>query len=106
HVVLEDRSTNTEENLEFSKAVLRARDVDGRVAVTTNNFHAFRAALLMRRAGVPGYCLGAPTARYYWPSATVREFMAILRDHLVLNVVVSALLCLPLVAFAVSRLFG
>ncbi|NLE98763.1 MAG: YdcF family protein, partial [Propionibacterium sp.] len=82
HIALEDRSTNTEENLEFSRELLRARDVDGRVAVTTNNFHAFRAALLMRRAGMPGYSLGGPTARYYWPSATVREYMAILRDHL------------------------
>lgn len=104
HIVVEDRSTDTQENLEFSREVLLAQEVSGRVAVATNNFHAFRAALLMRRAGLRGYTVGAPTARYYWPSATVREFLAIIRDHLVLNVVICALLSIPLAVFAVSRL--
>lgn len=104
HMLLEDRSTDTQENLEYSREVLRAGDIRGRVAVTTNNYHAFRAAMLMRRAGITGYALGAPTARYYWPSATVREFLAVVRDHLVLHAVVCLLLSVPLVIFAISRL--
>lgn len=99
HVLREDRSTDTRENLEYSSGVLERVGVAGDVAVATNNYHAFRAATLMRSAGLPGYSIGAPTARYYWPSATVREFIAVLRDNLVVNVILLALLSLPLLMF-------
>ena len=45
-----------------------------------------------RRAGVNGQVLGAPTARYYWPSATIREFAAVLWEHRVLNLAMIVLL--------------
>jgi uncharacterized SAM-binding protein YcdF (DUF218 family) len=78
-VKLEDRSRTTEENLVYTKALLG--DSAGRVAVVTNNFHAFRAALLMRQVGLKGHALGAPTAGYFWPSAVIREYAAILWSH-------------------------
>lgn len=99
---LEDRSTSTEENLRFSAAVAAEHGIEnGRFAVVTNNYHVLRAALLMRSVGLAGYGLGVPTARYFWPSATLREFAAILRDHRLLNGIVLAALCLPLVALLV-----
>jgi uncharacterized SAM-binding protein YcdF (DUF218 family) len=101
-VIVEDRSRTTHENLARSAELLGARGVGGDVAVVTNNFHAFRAALLMRRLGIPGYSLGSPTANYYWPSATIREYVAILRDSLVLNVVCLVLACVPLAVLLVS----
>lgn len=104
-ILLEDRSTDTRENLEFSSEVIQRAGVTGDVAVATNNYHAFRAATLMRAAGIPGYALGAPTARYYWPSATVREFIAILRDNLVVNVIAAVVLLLPLLLRLASPLF-
>lgn len=109
-ILLEDQSTDTRENLEFSAGVLERAGFEGDVAVTTNNYHAFRAATLMRDAGVPGYALGAPTARYYWPSATVREFIAILRDNVAINAVILGCLCMPvlwrLVAVLTSSWLG
>lgn len=36
---------------------------------------------MMRKAGLDGYATGARTARYFWPSAKVREFIAIVVDH-------------------------
>jgi hypothetical protein len=30
--------------------------------------------------------VGAPTAHYYWPTAVLREYVAIMRDHARLNV--------------------
>jgi len=102
HVLKEDRSTDTRENLEFSSAVLEGAAVTGDIAVATNNYHAFRSATLMRTTGIPGYSIGAPTARYYWPSATVREFLALLRDNLVVNLVILVLLSAPLLVFAAT----
>ena len=54
----------------------------------------------MRRLGIPGYSVGARTARYYWPSAVIREFIAVLRDHFRLNVILLGLACLPLLIWA------
>ncbi|MDR1387317.1 MAG: YdcF family protein [Propionibacteriaceae bacterium] len=92
----EEASRNTEQNIAHSQALLRARGVVGPVTLVTNNFHAFRAALLMRRAGLPGQVVGSPTAGYFWPSATIREFIAIFWDHKVLNAAMLGLSVLPL----------
>ncbi|MEV0254133.1 YdcF family protein [Streptomyces sp. NPDC050732] len=74
----EDRSTTTEENLRFSKAIMEKSDPDYRCVVVTNNYHAFRAALTARRLGVRGQVVGSTTAAYFWPNATIREFAAVL----------------------------
>ncbi len=95
---LEDRSTTTRENLELTAQLLRDKGIDGPIAVATNDYHAFRAATMMRRAGVPGYAVGYLTARYYWPAATIREYLAVLRDHRVFVACVLAMLLVPIAA--------
>ncbi len=92
HIVLEDRSTTTEENMRFSREIMEAHDPAYRCVVVTNNFHAFRAAMLARKTGVNGQVLGSPTAKYYWPSATIREFVAIFWEHRTVNLVICGLL--------------
>ncbi|MER7578678.1 YdcF family protein [Kitasatospora sp. NPDC097691] len=94
HIEREDRSRTTEENLLFSKAVMERAKPDYQCVVVTNNFHAFRAALLARKTGVNGHVLGSPTARYYWPSATIREFAAVFLSHKLVNFGICGLLAL------------
>ncbi|MBY8881179.1 YdcF family protein [Actinacidiphila acidipaludis] len=74
----EDRSTTTAENLRFSKAIMEEATPGYRCVIVTNNYHVFRAALLARRARVRGQVVGSPTASYFLPSATIREFVALL----------------------------
>lgn len=100
-LMLEDASTDTEENLEFSAALLAGRQ--GKVAVATSDYHAFRAAIIMRKEHIKGYTVGCRTARYYWPSATVREFIAILLEHSKLNLVILIGLSLPFLFFLISQ---
>ncbi|MFD9335873.1 YdcF family protein [Streptomyces sp. NPDC060028] len=92
HVVLEDRSTTTEENMRFSRELMTAHDPHYRCVVVTNDFHAFRAAMMARKARVNGQVLGSPTARYYWPSATIREFVAVFWEHRAVNLGICAAL--------------
>ncbi|MEU7645107.1 YdcF family protein [Streptomyces huasconensis] len=90
----EDRSTTTEENLRFSKAIMEKAKPDYRCVVVTNNYHAFRAALTARRTGVRAQVVGAPTASYFWPNATIREFAAVLVAYRRINVCIGLLFVL------------
>ncbi|MCF2705774.1 YdcF family protein [Arcanobacterium haemolyticum] len=101
-LVVENHSTTTNENLTYSSQILRERGDLTQVAVVTSNFHAFRAALLMRSLNIPGYSVGAPIARYYWPTAMLREYVAVLRDNMRINVVGLVISCLPLVMSLLS----
>lgn len=94
----EDRSTNTEENLRFSKAIMEKAKPDYRCVVVTNNYHAFRAALTARRVGIRGQVVGSPTAAYFWPNAMLREFTAILVDYRQSNAAMCVIIVLAGVA--------
>src|SRR5215469_50456 len=93
-VVCEERSRNTEQNLRFSKAIMQERVPGYRCVVVTSNFHVFRAAITARRAGVNGQVVGSPTAAYFWPTATIREFAAVFLSHRVVNLGICAVLVL------------
>ncbi|MET4669481.1 YdcF family protein [Streptomyces sp. PvR018] len=94
----ETRSRTTTENLRFSRVMMEAADDRYVCVVVTNNFHAFRAAMTARREGVRGQVVGSPTAAYFWPSATIREFVAVFWE----NRIVNAVLCVLLVTLAVA----
>ncbi len=103
-VLTEERSRNTKQNLAYTAELLARQGLAGPVAVVTSDFHALRAAFLMRKAGLPGYAVGAKTARYFWPTAVMREYVAVLRDHLWLNAAMLAIACLPLAVALVIAL--
>lgn len=94
NVLREARSATTAQNLAFSRELMQQHRPGYRCVVVTNNFHAFRAAIIARTAKVNGQVVGAPTALYYWPSATIREFAAIIMEHRLVNFGVTGLLAL------------
>lgn len=98
----EDRSTTTKENLQFSHDLLtETGTVNGAVVVVTNSFHALRAASLARELGLPWRVVGSRTARYYLPTAFLREFGAILLRHWRIHLpIVTVLALLPVSAIA------
>jgi len=102
-VIREDRSRTTEENLLFSKDIMTAADPDYRCLIVTNNYHAFRAALTARRTGIRGQVIGAPTAGYFRPSATIREFVAVFLTYRVVNLGVCLLIALSGIAAWLHR---
>ncbi|ALG14535.1 hypothetical protein AOZ06_03870 [Kibdelosporangium phytohabitans] len=96
-VLTEDKSTTTEENLRFSAELLARQNTGGSVAAVTNNYHAFRAAVIARRLGLPFEAIGAPTASYYLPSAFLRECIALLRENKIAHAVIcGSIICLYL----------
>jgi uncharacterized SAM-binding protein YcdF (DUF218 family) len=104
-LLLEEKSRSTEENLVLSKAIMDELRPGARATIVTSDFHAFRAALLARRLGIRGQVTGARVARYYRPSAVLREFAAVFLQYRVINLGICALLVVaPLGAEAVRRL--
>jgi uncharacterized SAM-binding protein YcdF (DUF218 family) len=104
HVVLEDQSRTTEENLIYSKAIMeRLRPGGYHCVIVTSNFHVFRAAMLARRIGVRGQATGARTAGYYWPSATIREFGAVFLTYKWINLCICSLIVVVPVLFEYVR---
>jgi uncharacterized SAM-binding protein YcdF (DUF218 family) len=100
-VLVEDRSRSTAQNLAFSAELLRARGLDGPVVVVTSNYHVLRAAMEMRRLGIPGRAVGARVASYFWPSAALREYVAICWGHRRAWVAGLVATCLPVVALSI-----
>ncbi|MBR4636892.1 MAG: YdcF family protein [Clostridia bacterium] len=80
-IIEEDRSTDTFENMKFSKAKIEALDKNAKVAFSTTNYHVFRSGLFARRVKMRAVGIGAKTKWYFWPNAAVREFVGLLTAH-------------------------
>ena len=80
-IILEDRSTDTFENMKFSKEKILETGRSGKIAFATTNYHVFRSGLFARRVKMRAIGMGAPTKWYYWPNAAVREFVGLLTKH-------------------------
>ncbi|HEX3491816.1 MAG TPA: YdcF family protein [Streptosporangiaceae bacterium] len=88
----EDQSASTEENLAFSKTIMDRLRPGASCVIVTSSYHAFRAAMIARSAGVNGQVTGARTAPYYWPGATLREFVAVFLSYKGANLTICLLL--------------
>lgn len=74
-IMVEDKSTSTEENLQFSRELMEG----DRVIVVTTAYHVFRALLLAKRQGLNCVGFGARTKWYFTLNALIREFAGYLR---------------------------
>ncbi len=86
HILLEDESTTTMENLKFSKKKIEEQSQSYYAALVTSNYHVYRALRYCRKIGLSCTGIGSHVAAYYWPSALIREYVAIHNEkkHLVI----------------------
>ena len=80
-IFMEDRSTNTHENMLYSKEIINEIDPKGKIAFFTSDFHVFRAGLKARQVKMRAVGMGSPTRWYFWPNASVREFIGLMTGH-------------------------
>lgn len=96
-ILMEDKSTTTWENLRYSLAIINADRATGvgatsaatvassgdfTTAVVTSDFHVFRCAEYAHNLGIKADGIGSHTKGWYWPTAFIREFIAITKAHL------------------------
>ena len=77
HILAEDQSHSTGENLRFTDQLLLERGGGGKIALVTSNYHMYRCVCIARELSFSCTGFGAKVAAYYWPSAVIREFAAV-----------------------------
>ena len=83
-ILMEDQSTNTMENMQFSKAVIEKHAEnfeDCKIAFATTNYHIFRGYILARKNGFVAKGISAKTKEYFFPNAFLREYIGLLVDR-------------------------
>lgn len=83
-IFMEDKATNTYENMVFSGALLDK--TNDRVVLVTNNFHVYRATKIAEKQGyahVEGLAAGSYPAML--PNNLLREFLGVIKDFCVGN---------------------
>lgn len=85
-IIMEDKSTDTSENIAFSSKFL---DIENdSVGIVTNNFHVFRGVHLAKHFGIKNVCgIAAPSNIYFQLNNMVREFFGIMKDLVYGNLV-------------------
>lgn len=79
---IEDRSRNTYQNMEYSKALIDRDAPRARVAYATTNYHVFRSGVWASLAGLQAEGMGSGTKWWYWPNAFMRECVGLLMNHI------------------------
>ena len=84
-ILMEDKSTNTSENLLFSSR-LYPELAGSSVGIISSDFHIFRALSIAKKCGYSEvYGIPARSVRLYLPNNMIRESVGILKDFLLGN---------------------
>ena len=103
-IIPEDRSATTLENLRFSREILDGLEGRKYTALVSSNYHVYRALRYCRVIGLKCTGIGSHVAFYYWPSALIREYIAIHAEpkHAVL-LAAGWLACVALLLFLIFQ---
>ena len=78
NILVEDKSKNTFENIQFSNSIINSKIPNAKIAYSTTNYHVFRAGCIASSQNINIEGIGAKTKSYFWINAFIREFIATL----------------------------
>lgn len=78
---MEDKSANTNENIEFSMKMIQSISEKAKpdIGIITNNFHVYRATAVCKKKGYEVCGIGAPSDEILFLNYMVREFFAVVK---------------------------
>lgn len=104
-ILMEDKSTNTFENIKFSYNLIKKKKDNANIALSTTNYHIFRAGIIATKQHIPIECVGAKTKTYFWINAFIREFIATIysekKKHIV---IISFIIIISLIMISILYL--
>lgn len=80
HILIEAGSATTMENLIYSKEIIDAREGKKKTALVSSNYHIYRCLKYAKKVNLKCVGIGAKVALYYWPTALIREFVAVFKE--------------------------
>ena len=75
-IIIENKSTNTIQNMRFSKNKIEEINKNGKIIFSTTNYHVFRSGVIANNEGVECEGIGSNTKWYFYTNALIREFVA------------------------------
>ena len=85
-ILVENKSVNTYQNIKFSYNLIKEQNENANIALSTTNYHVFRAGCIADDQNIKIEGIGAKTKSYFWINAFIREFIATLntekRNHI------------------------
>lgn len=100
-IIIEDKSTNTKENLLFSSKLMIKESP--RVGLVTTSYHVFRALILAKDLGIRCIGFGSVTKWYFTLNALIREFIGYLSMTWKKHVIVIILYSIFIVILSIMR---
>ncbi len=95
NILLEDKSTTTDENLKFSRKLIETKQKNAHIAIVTTNYHVFRAGLIANKYHLRVSGLGTKVRRSFWVNAIIREYAATIttekKRHLITLLIIFAI---------------
>ena len=76
NIKIENKSTNTIENMKYSNSIIIEGKKNAKVSFSTTNYHVFRSGVIASNIGIDCEGIGSKTKWYYYSNALIREFLA------------------------------
>ena len=100
-IIIENKSSNTYENIKYSKKIIDNKNKKARVCFSTTNYHVFRSGIIANEQGLDCEGIGSKTKWYFYTNALIREFIANLvqerKKHIILLLLINISLILLIV---------
>lgn len=74
----EDKSTSTDENIEFCKKIIEENNLSKNIAVATSEYHIRRATMICKRHGLNAAAVPSNTVNYTKPPFYAREVFGVI----------------------------
>lgn len=74
---MEDKSTNTYENIKFSEKVISENGLNSNIAIVTDGFHEMRSAIITQKLGYSCGAVPSATPFYLLGNFATREILAV-----------------------------
>ena len=110
NVIIENKASNTLENMKFSKNIIDEINKNAKIVFSTTNYHVFRSGIIANDEGIECEGMGSKTKWYFYTNAVIREFIANLvvqkKQHLLfISLMNSVLFALILFGYFNNYLF-
>lgn len=76
NIIVENKSTNTLENMKYSNSIIIKNKKDAKISFSTTSFHVFRSGIMASKCGIDCEGMGSKTKWYFYTNAIIREFIA------------------------------